>query len=155
MTFTVKVRGGAGLLVAEYLCPVHGRFEQLVERDANGEPPSVVSCGFDSWSVAGGDKEYASREDAAQAALEAGYSDPETASCETQRCANECPWTISAGAVHTQFVITASHGKPDPKPHPKAMDTRMLAEGRRKEFRQQRRKIREEERHARLKRFLS
>ncbi len=129
MTFTVKVRGGAGLLMAEYLCPVHGRFEQLVDRDANGDPPSSLPCPAAVDFVIEGDL--------------AGV------------CRAAAPWTISSGAVHTQFVVTASHGRNDPKPHPKAMDTRMLAEGRRKDFRLQRRKIREEERHARLKRFLS
>lgn len=135
MTFTVKVRGGAGLLMAEYMCPKHGRFELLVERDAKGDPPASVGCRvFDE-----ADEYIVTDED-----------DP-----DFNVCGRASPWTISCGAVHTQFVITASHGKPDPKPHPRAMDTRMLAEGRRSEFRKQRRKIREEERHARLKRFLS
>ena len=31
-------------LMAEYICPIHGRFDALVERDANGEAPDVVEC---------------------------------------------------------------------------------------------------------------
>ncbi len=45
MSYTVKVRTLPGSpMMAEYLCPVHGRFEQLVERDANGDPPASVRC---------------------------------------------------------------------------------------------------------------
>lgn len=133
MTFTVKVRGRGGLMLAEYMCPEHGRFEALVERDANGDPPSEVRC-VSGYAVVG---------------------EPPVEVFLGTECGRISPWTISAPPVHTQFVVTASHGKSDPKPHKYSMDTRMLAEGRRKEFRQQRRKIREEERHARLKRFLS
>lgn len=31
-------------MMAEYLCPEHGRFEQLVERDENGNPPAEAKC---------------------------------------------------------------------------------------------------------------
>ena len=70
------------------------------------------------------------------------------------RCSLASPWRISSAPVHTQFVISATQGRDDPKPHPKAMDTRMLAEGRKNEFRRQRKKIREDERHARVKELL-
>ena len=64
-------------------------------------------------------------------------------------------WTISAPAVHTAFVVTASRGKSDPKPHAKAMDTRPLAEGQKySEWHKERKKIREEERHQRVRRLL-
>lgn len=129
MAFVIKVRGGTGLVLAEYLCPLHGRFELLVERDANGDPPDSTYCQAPADFVIEGDL--------------AG------------RCGEVSPWTISAPAVHTQFVITASRGKNAPKPHPKAMDTRMLAEGRKNDFRKQRKKIKEEERHQRVKRLLS
>lgn len=31
-------------MVAEYICPVHGRFALEVQRDANGDPPAEVKC---------------------------------------------------------------------------------------------------------------
>lgn len=129
MTFTIKVRGGTGLVLAEYLCPLHGRFELLVERDANGDPPDERPCPVEAPRF-----EWMAR---------------------AEYCGLISPWTISAPAVHTQFVITASKGKNAPKPHPKAMDQRMLAEGRKNDFRKQRKKIKDEERHQRVKRLLS
>jgi hypothetical protein len=128
MTFTVKVRGAGGLMLAEYRCPQHGVFEVLVSRGANGEPPAEAKC---------------------PAACRSFQFPRQPIACE-----QPSPWTISAPAVHTQFVITASRGRSDPKPHAKAMDTRMLAEGRKNEFRRQRKKIREDERHARVKELL-
>lgn len=44
MTFTIRVRGAGGLFMAEYMCPEHGRFELLVERDTNGDPPVEMPC---------------------------------------------------------------------------------------------------------------
>jgi hypothetical protein len=44
MTFTLRVRGRGGLIAAEYICPHHGRFALDVQRDANGDPPSLVLC---------------------------------------------------------------------------------------------------------------
>jgi len=123
MAFVIKVRGGTGLVLAEYLCPEHGRFELLVERDVNGDPPAEQPC-------------------------------PVIAPPADAVCWESSPWTISAPAVHTQFVVTASKGKSAPKPHPYSMDTRMLAEGRRNDFRTQRKKIREELRHKRVKELL-
>jgi hypothetical protein len=69
-------------------------------------------------------------------------------------CGMFSPWCISAPGVHTQFVVSASQGRPDPKPHPNAMDTRMLAEGRKNDFRRQRKAIREADRHRRVKELL-
>lgn len=31
-------------MIAEYLCPVHGRFELTVDRDTNGDPPEEATC---------------------------------------------------------------------------------------------------------------
>lgn len=33
------------LIVAEYVCPVHGRFEETLERDTNGDAPDSIPCG--------------------------------------------------------------------------------------------------------------
>jgi hypothetical protein len=73
----------------------------------------------------------------------------------TLYCGEWSPWRISCQPVHTQFVVTASHGKSAAKPHPETMDTRMLAEGRKNEFRKQRKKLKEERRHKRVKALLS
>jgi hypothetical protein len=70
-------------------------------------------------------------------------------------CGIASPWRISCPPVHTQFVISASQGKSASKPHAKSMDTRLIAEGQKNKFRAQRRKIRDEERHQRVKRLLS
>lgn len=131
MTFTIKVRTSPGaLMTADYECPVHGRFEALVERDRNGDPPAQL----DQHALA---------------------LDLETAAGRwSATCHEVSHWRISSAPVHTQFVVSATQGKSAPKPHPKAMDTRMLAEGRKNEFRRQRKKIREEERHQRVKELL-
>jgi hypothetical protein len=45
MTYIVKIRTLPGSpMMAEYICPVHGRFELLVERDEHGDPPQEVVC---------------------------------------------------------------------------------------------------------------
>lgn len=44
MTFTIKHRGSGGPMIAEYECPVHGRFEATVQRDEAGDPPVDVVC---------------------------------------------------------------------------------------------------------------
>lgn len=126
MTFTIKVRTSPGaLMTADYECPAHGRFEALVARDEHGDPPAVMPCQTIDREP---DGEF--------------------------WCGTASNWRISSAPVHTQFVISATQGKSAPKPHPKSMDTRMLAEGRKNDFRKQRKKIREDERHARVKELL-
>lgn len=58
---------------------------------------------------------------------------------------------VSAPAVHTMFVVSATQGKPEPKPHRMALDTRSLGEGQsHAEWRAQRRAAwREHDRRAR------
>lgn len=71
-------------------------------------------------------------------------------------CGGWAEWRISAPAVHTRFVVTASHGKNDAKPTPQSMDTRPLAEGQSyTEWRKERKKMWEAERHKRVKELLS
>lgn len=94
--FRVRLRGDhEGLIKHAYRCPVHGEVEVHVPR---GDVPDEVPCPLDSWSVAGGDKEYASREEAEAVALEAGIA-PEQANYETQRCAAAAPWAGAACAI--------------------------------------------------------
>lgn len=52
MAWTIKTRGARGPMLAEYLCPEHGRHDELVDRDANGDPPEFKLC-----TVATGDEE--------------------------------------------------------------------------------------------------
>lgn len=125
MTFTIKVRTSPGaLMTADYFCPDHGQFEALVERCADGDPPATAQC-------------------------------PEKSPRFPRHpCPCCCYWRPSAPAVHTQFVVSAYQGPADAKPHPEAMDTRPLAEGRKNEFRRARKKLREERRHRRVKELL-
>jgi len=44
MTFTIKHKRSDRPMVAEYLCPVHGKFALEVARDAEGNPPGEVAC---------------------------------------------------------------------------------------------------------------
>ena len=127
MTWTLKVRTSPGApMVAEFECPDHGRFERLVPRDSAGDPPSESRCEANCLPVRG---VYAP-------------------------CGSVSPWRISSGAVHTQFAISATQGKSAPKPHKNTMDTRMIAEGQKNKFRAQRKQLRNEERHKRVKELL-
>jgi len=131
MTWTIKIRSSPGALMAsDYECPFHGRFTATVARDANGDPPDEVPCPF----------------------VEALHNG--STGWREVACSDLSPFRISMPAVHTQFVVSAYQGKPAPKPHPNAMDTRPLAEGQRKKFRESRRAIRREYRHQRLKDYL-
>ena len=44
MSFTIRTRGARGRMIAEYECPECGRFEMLVMRDENGDPPNTENC---------------------------------------------------------------------------------------------------------------
>ena len=140
MTWTMKVRTSPGaVMTADYECPVHGRFEATVERDANGDPPATVRCPHLPTCP------HPLRL----------HDGPMVFVTGRPRCNREAPWRISCPPVHTQFVVSASQGKSAAKPHPETMDTRMLAEGRRNEFRRQRKKLKEERRQKRVKALLS
>lgn len=125
MTWTIRERPRVGgTVVHEYRCPVHGVFDAEVPRDA---VPDVVTCPFDSWCVAGGDKEYASREEAEDAALQAGIL-PEQAHYETQRCADDAPWAGSSISCRVRLA-SFNRGKAEAPPTKHALTTRDLAEG--------------------------
>lgn len=44
MPWILKHKRSTQPMVAEYLCPEHGRFELTVERDENGDPPAQAFC---------------------------------------------------------------------------------------------------------------
>lgn len=125
MTFIVKTRGAGGFVVADYRCPHHGVFEATVQRTDSGDAPDTQECPV--------------------VVADDGI---------TEYCEEPSPWTISAPRVHTQFVISATQGKSAPKPHRDAMDTRLIAEGRKNEYRAQRKKLKEERRHRRVMELL-
>lgn len=54
MTYTTRIRSAGGYLRCEFECPEHGRFESLVIRVDDGNPPDSTSCdkcGSDSIQV--------------------------------------------------------------------------------------------------------
>ena len=64
-------------------------------------------------------------------------------------CGATSPWSPTAPAVHTAFVVSASRGKSDPAPSRLATDTRPLMEGQRySEWREGRKKVWREHDHA-------
>jgi hypothetical protein len=95
-TWGIRERGDTGgTVVHAYRCPVHGVFEATVYRSY---VPDVIPCPLWSVSLAGGDKEYASQEEAAEAALRAGIH-PDDAHFETQVCADNCTWAGSSCGI--------------------------------------------------------
>ncbi len=96
------------LIVAEYDCPSCGRIEQLVQRDANGDPPETVTCGqvFDCGEMHG--RKYG-----------------------VATCDQYATWTISAPKprVLTVRPTAAVRGKPSEAPSPLYMNTEALADG--------------------------
>lgn len=98
MTWLIKVRGDIGApILADYRCPAHGVFEEIVERPA----PDYLAC-------------------------------PE--------CNDVSPWTPSSPLIKSPTFISTHRGKSDEKPHPMALDTEPLADGKvtMAEFRKQR-----------------
>jgi len=137
--FVIKVRSSPGsLITVDFECPVHGRFEARVPRGEDGDPPATWPCPSLAWTT-----RRAKAISRSVAERYVGYP-----------CGLVAYWRPGAPAVHTQFVISAHRGPGDAKPHPEAMDTRPLAEGRRNEFRRARKKLREERRHKRVKELL-
>lgn len=99
MTFVVKTRGARGPMLAEYLCPEHGRFEAVVERDdEDGDPPPWKWCHFHD------------------------APEPDT-------CFEECELVISAPRIGQPMFVSAHRGKNDEKPHPMVLSTEALADG--------------------------
>lgn len=92
------------LIIAEYICPEHGRFEALVEREPNGDAPDVAPC-----------PGHLRR-----------YSDDEIV--DSEPCALVAPYTISApfGKVKAWEVVRGGWQKPERKTF---LDTRKLGEG--------------------------
>lgn len=46
MTYTTRIRGGGGgLVAADYRCPDHGLFDEIVDRATSAEPRPCPACG--------------------------------------------------------------------------------------------------------------
>lgn len=102
MTFTIRIRGATNApMVAEYECPEHGRFEEVVPRDDQGNPPDWIECPHD---------------------------DPDYAEHVEYPCRYRAEWRISAphGSVKQFEVVRGGVAKPD---SPMYLDTRELGNG--------------------------
>lgn len=135
MTWTIKERPHvAGVpITADYECPVHGRFEVLTERDANGDPPDAVPCPSET-------------EDAN---FPYEYDDGDAAELI---CGMPSPWRISAPGIKRDSVPCYAAVKGgDTERRPGMLDTRPLAEGMsRKEWKTKQTAARNDRRHHQL-----
>jgi hypothetical protein len=104
--FRIRERGAIdGMVTHQYRCPLHGVFDRRVPRS---DVPDEVACSLLSYSVGMGDMEYATMADARQAALDAGYADPDVASYQSQRCGDTAPWAGSqAGQGHSSGEVAS------------------------------------------------
>lgn len=102
------------MILADFRCPVHGVFEQIADRDADEVPCPVIE-----------------QDNMVTTAVDADAGTIEVADLFSQGrpCGLPSPWSPSAVFGRMQEV-TATRGKSDPKPHPMAMDTMELGEGR-------------------------
>jgi hypothetical protein len=110
VAYIIKVHGAGGRIVADYECPVHGRFEATVEREQNGDPPEEVKCQHwldESETIAAGHEWF-------------GYP--------TLFCGQWSPYRISAPLTRVRKVEAVKGGwtKPGKKTY---TDTRSLGEG--------------------------
>lgn len=100
------------MILADFICPIHGRFEAMVDPDAEFAP------------------------------CPAPYEPVTVGLPKFLACGEPSPWSPSPIAVHTAFVVSATRGKSDPPPHKLATDTRALGEGQSySEWRAQRKKL--------------
>src|SRR5690242_19691526 len=96
MAFRLILRGSAPrTAIADYECPVHGRFEAQVERDENGDPPEHVQC--------------------CEAVLR---FDPNTTLASSELCGRTSEYRISAPLTRVRKIEAAKKGgwtKPERK----------------------------------------
>ena len=133
MTFTIKHTRSDRPVVAEYLCPVHGRFAVEVARDANGDPPGEAICPARELSYVSDEGRY----------IPSITAEPTF----TRGCGAPSPFAISAtGTVRVKNFEVVRGGWERPE-RPTYFDTRKLGEGQPlEEFRAERRKVWEEHR---------
>lgn len=129
MTFIIRHRGDSTRpILCTYMCPEHGEFDAMVERDENGEAPDVITC--DALDPLPGDE------------------------AESVMCCLDATWTPSpiSCRVRRVEVVRGNYEKPERHTY---LDTRKLGEGQDPaEFQAERKKIWTEERRKRVKELL-
>lgn len=117
MTWTLKHKRSDRPMVAEYLCPVHGRFELTVERDANGDPPDEVPCPDDNAPGPGASIDYFT-------AMNLGLDEG-----QPEYCGLTSPFAISAPGYCKVKNVEAARGGYQKPERPTWTDTTNLGEG--------------------------
>lgn len=138
MTWTIKHTRSDRPVVAEYLCPVHGRFTLEVARDANGDPPAEAKC--PEWVDS---PHYC--------------EDPPCMDCGVNgwTCEELSPFAISAPGTCRVKHFEVVRGKWEKPERSTYFDTRKLGEGQPlEEFRAERAKVWEEHRRNENKELL-
>lgn len=139
MTFIVKHRGDITRpLLCTYTCPVHGEFDAEVERDADGNAPDRIRCPLESLPCG----------------ICLRCKADEKCSETWGMCGAPATWTPTpiGCRVRRVEVVRGNWEKPE---RPTYLDTRKLGEGQSpEEFRAERRKVWNEERHRKVKELL-
>lgn len=166
MTWTIKPRphvAGSPIL-AEYECPVHGRFERTVERDVDGNPPIESECPGANMChrccIRPPAYECTERratwrtvcEPCFQTDVRSRYLYVPPDGRLIVNCGLTSPWRISAPKTKRDSVPCYAEVRGgDTERRPGMLDTRPLAEGMpRKEWQAKQRAAREERRHHQL-----
>lgn len=156
MTFRIKVRGARGPIVAEYLCPVHGRFEATIDRTPEGNAPDLAPCprlwrdpptdGYRSAERSlladrmGADEEAELRALSDERTVDDALlrirgrkgrvqSAVSTPAAPDIPCLMKSPWVPSAPNVKIKLTSAVRQGGAEKSPHETALDTRDLGEG--------------------------
>ena len=128
MTFVIKIRGAGGSILCDFECPVHGRFEAMVPRDASDTAlcPAIVTA----------------------------YDEDLNSTFECA-CDRESPWAPTP--IHGRVKLASvTQGKPEKPPAPGFLDTRELGEGMdHHEWAEKRAKFRDDRRKQELKELMS
>jgi hypothetical protein len=144
MPFVIKTRGARGPMVAEYLCPLHGRFEATVDRDEHGDPPATLKCPAVDTTL-GWEVEYSHAQAPAL---------PPEMPCPI----DDAEHVISAARLKFPFfkgAVFRGNGRPEEQPSPTYMDTEPLADGMPAwEFAEKRKKVWEDWREAKIRKEL-
>jgi hypothetical protein len=143
MPFVIKTRGARGPMVAEYFCPLHGRFEATVDRDEHGDPPATLKC-------PAVDRCYA---------VDYGHIEPMQPPAIDVECPiDDAEHVISAARLKFPFFkgpVFRGNGRPEEQPSPTYMDTEPLADGMPAwEFAEKRKKVWEDWREAKIRKEL-
>ena len=115
--FVIKTRGARGAMVAEYFCPLHGRFEATVDRDENGDPPAKLKCpAIDRCFT-----------------VDYGHTEPMQPPAVDVDCPiDDAEHVISAARLKFPFfkgAVFKGNGRPEERPSEAFQDTEPLADG--------------------------